>query len=43
LHAERLALAHPITAQQLQWQAELPVDLAELLKVLSEDGEIRHE
>ncbi|MBL8259607.1 MAG: 23S rRNA pseudouridine(1911/1915/1917) synthase RluD [Candidatus Competibacteraceae bacterium] len=43
LHAERLALAHPVTGERLVWQAELPGDLVELLKVLSEDGEIRHE
>lgn len=43
LHAERLALAHPATGERMVWQAEAPDDLAELLRVLSEDGEIRHE
>ncbi|MBL8250312.1 MAG: 23S rRNA pseudouridine(1911/1915/1917) synthase RluD [Candidatus Competibacter sp.] len=43
LHAERLALAHPVTGERLAWQAELPDDLTELLMALSEDGEIRHE
>lgn len=43
LHAERLALMHPITGERLEWRAELPADLAELLAVLSEDADQRHE
>jgi 23S rRNA pseudouridine1911/1915/1917 synthase len=39
LHAERLALMHPVTGEWLEWQAELPADLAELLAVLAEDAE----
>ena len=38
LHAERLALAHPITGEWLEWRAEIPADLAELLLVLGEDA-----
>jgi 23S rRNA pseudouridine1911/1915/1917 synthase len=37
LHAERLALTHPITGEQLEWRAEIPADLVELLNALSED------
>ena len=43
LHAERLALIHPVTGEGLEWRAEIPADLAELLAVLSEDADRRHE
>ena len=39
LHAERLALAHPATGDWLQWQAETPADLAELIAKLGEDAD----
>jgi 23S rRNA pseudouridine1911/1915/1917 synthase len=39
LHAERLTLTHPVTGERLEWQAELPADLAELIAVLAEDAE----
>ena len=37
LHAERLALTHPVTGEWLEWRAEMPADLVELLDVLSKD------
>jgi 23S rRNA pseudouridine1911/1915/1917 synthase len=37
LHAERLALTHPATGEGLQWRAETPADLAELIAKLGED------
>jgi 23S rRNA pseudouridine1911/1915/1917 synthase len=37
LHAARLALTHPGSSERLQWQAELPADLVELLTALAED------
>ncbi|MDS4021167.1 MAG: 23S rRNA pseudouridine(1911/1915/1917) synthase RluD [Candidatus Competibacter sp.] len=43
LHAERLALTHPATGERLEWRAELPFDLVELLAVLSENPEDWHE
>ena len=43
LHAERLALTHPATGEWLEWRAELPADLAELLAALSADADKRHE
>lgn len=43
LHAERLALIHPATGDRLEWRADLPADLAELLAILAEDAEGRHE
>ena len=39
LHAERLALTHPVTGERLEWRAEPPADLAELLAVLDEDAD----
>ncbi len=39
LHAERLALTHPGTGERLEWRAEIPADLAELLAVLNDDVE----
>ena len=41
LHAERLALLHPVTGEHLEWRAEIPADLAEVLAVLSEDADHR--
>ena len=38
LHAERLALTHPITGERLEWRAEIPADLAALLAILGEDA-----
>ena len=43
LHAERLALAHPVTGERLEWWAEIPADLAGLLATLGEDAEQRYE
>jgi len=34
LHASLLGLIHPITREQMEWQAELPADMQELLKIL---------
>jgi 23S rRNA pseudouridine1911/1915/1917 synthase len=39
LHAERLALTHPVTGERLEWRAEWPADLADLIAVLAEDAE----
>ena len=43
LHAERLALTHPVSDGRLEWRAEIPADLAGLLAALSEDADERHE
>ena len=43
LHAERLALTHPVTGERLEWREEIPADLAELLAALTEDADGRHE
>lgn len=37
LHAARLGLEHPATGEQLEWEAPLPDDMAELLNALQED------
>ncbi len=34
LHAHRLGLTHPVTGQAMQWEAPLPLDMAELLEAL---------
>ena len=34
LHAERLGLIHPVSGEALEWQVDLPQDMADLLKVL---------
>ena len=31
LHARRLGLIHPVSAEQLEWATELPQDFAELV------------
>lgn len=40
LHAERLALTHPVSGEQLAWQAEIPADFLELVTALEEDAEV---
>ena len=38
LHAERLALDHPVTGERLEWQSPVPPDLRELLAALERDS-----
>ena len=40
LHAERLALTHPVSGERLAWRAEVPPDLAALLAALAEDADL---
>ena len=37
LHAERLTLRHPLTGQELGWEAPPPPDMHELINVLREE------
>ncbi len=37
LHAERLALTHPLTGRKMQWQAPAPADFRALLAALEQD------
>jgi 23S rRNA pseudouridine1911/1915/1917 synthase len=37
LHATRLALVHPLTGRQMQWEAPLPDDMERLLAALEKD------
>jgi 23S rRNA pseudouridine1911/1915/1917 synthase len=37
LHAERLALDHPVTGRRMEWQAPVPEDLRGLLATLEQD------
>jgi 23S rRNA pseudouridine1911/1915/1917 synthase len=39
LHAHRLALAHPVTGEWLEWHAPMPTDMQALLAVLRTDAE----
>lgn len=43
LHACRLSLQHPITQQQMEWQAALPEDMQNLLHLLRDDVTQRDE
>jgi len=38
LHAWRLQLTHPITGEEMAWEAPLPEDLEQLLEVLRQDA-----
>ena len=38
LHASRLSLRHPSSGRQVEWQAELPQDMRQLLMVLEENS-----
>jgi 23S rRNA pseudouridine1911/1915/1917 synthase len=37
LHAERLGLIHPVSGEAMEWQVELPEDMAALLDVLRDE------
>ncbi len=39
LHAARLGLQHPSSGQYVEWQAELPKDMQQLLTVLEAEAE----
>ena len=39
LHAARLGLEHPISGEQMEWEAPIPEDMERLLSVLREDTE----
>lgn len=39
LHASELGLIHPVTQQEMRWQAPLPDDLQELIRILKEDSQ----
>ena len=38
LHAVRLQLIHPASGEQLSWQSSLPMDMQQLIEVLSQDS-----
>ncbi len=38
LHAARLKLAHPVTGEEVEWEAPLPADMAQLVAVLEADA-----
>jgi 23S rRNA pseudouridine1911/1915/1917 synthase len=37
LHAARLQLVHPLTGAQMDWEAAMPADMAQLVDVLEAD------
>ena len=37
LHACRLGLVHPVSGERMEWQADLPEDMASLLELLRQD------
>ncbi len=38
LHAARLGLTHPTTGEEMEWEAELPEDMQNLIQVLRDDA-----
>jgi len=38
LHATQLGLTHPISHEEMRWQADVPEDMAQLIAVLREDA-----
>jgi 23S rRNA pseudouridine1911/1915/1917 synthase len=38
LHAARLKLEHPVTGRELEWEAPLPADMAQLVEVMEADS-----
>jgi 23S rRNA pseudouridine1911/1915/1917 synthase len=44
LHARRLALPHPVSAEPMEWRASMPPDMSELIAAMRADAEqARHE
>jgi 23S rRNA pseudouridine1911/1915/1917 synthase len=39
LHATQLGLVHPASGEKMEWQAEPPEDMADLIEVLQQDAE----
>jgi 23S rRNA pseudouridine1911/1915/1917 synthase len=39
LHAARLLLKHPVSGKEVEWEAPLPADMTQLLKVLQSDAQ----
>lgn len=39
LHATLLGLTHPVSGEWMQWQRDVPLDMAELISVLEKDNE----
>jgi 23S rRNA pseudouridine1911/1915/1917 synthase len=37
LHAWKLSLVHPVTGEEISWQADLPEDMQKLLKAMQDD------
>lgn len=40
LHASELGLIHPVTQREMRWQAPLPQDLQDLIRILKEDVQL---
>jgi 23S rRNA pseudouridine1911/1915/1917 synthase len=38
LHATQLGLLHPVSGEEMSWQAEVPEDMAQLIAVLRQDA-----
>jgi 23S rRNA pseudouridine1911/1915/1917 synthase len=38
LHAARLKLEHPVSGKEMEWEAPLPADMSELLRILEADA-----
>jgi 23S rRNA pseudouridine1911/1915/1917 synthase len=38
LHATQLGLLHPISGEEMSWQADVPDDMAHLIEVLRQDA-----
>lgn len=41
LHAYKLTLVHPASAESISWQADMPEDMAQLVSALRQDAEVR--
>jgi 23S rRNA pseudouridine1911/1915/1917 synthase len=38
LHARRLSLIHPLTGEQMTWEADIPADMAHMIQLLQKDA-----
>ncbi|MDF2940623.1 MAG: pseudouridine synthase [Gammaproteobacteria bacterium] len=38
LHARRLSLIHPLSGEQISWEAEIPEDMAHMIQLLQQDA-----
>ena len=43
LHARKLGLVHPVSGEEMSWEADIPADMARLIELLREDSTLHND